>query len=455
MLEFYLPDASYKPERVYYTYDSARRLNAIQYTDTRGARQLFTAEDIDPFGHVRKANHGGVATFEALYSDLGRRLLNQAAVSSIHGSRSIIYLGYDPLGRETVRREITNGALTGPKTNVGYDALGRLSSSLRTTGKFIHSNWQYTYDALGNVLTQNDLLGSSDATLSYRTGDRDRLCRIGYGNNGLGGTSCNVSHDGLGNVLEQPTRTGVRRLQYFPSGDVRSISEPSGDAFFRYGALGTVRELDLRVTAAEARNEWKFGGLIERKEQVIGGTLTSVITRNIPGPGGIVASRRGTADDWIFHFGEMRGARFSTDNRGAFVQDIDYQPFGEAWSTGLAQPGTLLYSSAQWNGGDTLASFSLSQLGARLYDPVVGRFLSRDPLFVPRTAATTNPYAFAMNDPINLSDTTGLDPSCIARPLHRPGSQLGRPPSAALLGPSAPALLPQQAFTPSYALKEW
>jgi hypothetical protein len=139
VLEFYLPDASYKPERVYYTYDSARRLNAIQYTDTRGARQLFTAEDIDPFGRVRKANHGGVATFEALYSDLGRRLLNQAAVSSIHGSRSIIYLGYDPLGRETVRREITNGALTGPKTNVGYDALGRLSSSLRTTGKFIHT----------------------------------------------------------------------------------------------------------------------------------------------------------------------------------------------------------------------------------------------------------------------------------------------------------------------------
>src|SRR5690242_14838680 len=38
-----------------------------------------------------------------------------------------------------------------------------------------------------------------------------------------------------------------------------------------------------------------------------------------------------------------------------------------------------------------------------------------------------------------------------ALPLHRPGAQLGRPPSAALPGPSAPALLPQQAFNPSYA----
>jgi len=40
---------------------------------------------------------------------------------------------------------------------------------------------------------------------------------------------------------------------------------------------------------------------------------------------------------------------------------------------------------------------------------VTGRFLSRDPLLIPRTAATTNPYAFAMNDPVNGADPSGLD----------------------------------------------
>ena len=48
------------------------------------------------------------------------------------------------------------------------------------------------------------------------------------------------------------------------------------------------------------------------------------------------------------------------------------------------------------------------QLGARLYDPVIGRFLSRDPVLNPRSAAAANPYAFAANDPVNSSDPSGF-----------------------------------------------
>ncbi|NVJ19648.1 hypothetical protein HUW62_00135 [Myxococcus sp. AM011] len=409
-LAFYLPDTGFSAEWVDYTYDSARRLNAIHYSDRAGTHQLYQAKVTDVFGRVRESAHADDAVrVDASYADVGRRLLNEATVHSSFGSRRIIMLGYDAMGREKSRREIVDGAASGPKTNVGYDALGRLASSLRTDGSTTLTNWQYTYDALGNLVNQNDLVGTSDVAISVGAVDRDRLCRIGY-NTSAGSSPCNVGHDSQGNVIDYTSRTGWRRVTYAPSGDVRSIEGPPGTAVFRYGAFGSVRKMELNVASADAKAEWKLGGLIERKEQKIGGVRTEFVTRHIPGPGGIVATRRGVGDDWAFHFGETRGARFMTDLKGIFVQDIDYQPFGEAKSTGSAQPGTLLYTSSQWNWGDALAPFNLSQLGARLYDPALGRFLSRDPLTVPRTSATTNPYAFAMNDPLNLSDPTGLDP---------------------------------------------
>jgi hypothetical protein len=71
------------------------------------------------------------------------------------------------------------------------------------------------------------------------------------------------------------------------------------------------------------------------------------------------------------------------------------------------------------------------QLGKRLYDPALGRFLSRDPLLIPRTAATTNPYSFAMNDPINMSDPSGMD----ADPIN--GGSLYASNNAANNGPNS------------------
>ena len=419
-IELFLPDTGYKRERIEYRYDSASRLRVVTFRDQSGNRELYSAATIDPLGHVRKAKYAGIVDYGADFAETGRRLLKESTVSSASGARRFIYLSYDPLGRERVRREIKDGALTGPKTNSGYDALSRLSMSLQTDGWTTLANWQFTYDSLGNLMQLTDAIGSEDATLSYRTGDRDRVCRIGYGNAGLGGTVCNLAYDAVGNIVEQPTRTGIRRFSYFANGNVRTIDEQTAQARFRYDAFGGVQELDVTGPGVtDVRRDRRYGGLVEISDQIDGGSTTSVITRRVPGAGGMLASRRGSGNDWIFQFGEGRGNRFFTDATGAFVQDVAYQPYGEAQSSGAA-PGSPQYTRSQWNGGDALAAFGLSHLGARLYDPVIGRFLSRDPLLVLRTATTTNAYAFAANDPLNLSDPSGADWGCIGKECQGP-----------------------------------
>lgn len=48
---------------------------------------------------------------------------------------------------------------------------------------------------------------------------------------------------------------------------------------------------------------------------------------------------------------------------------------------------------------------------ARFYDPQLGRFISEDPIGL---EGGVNPYVYAENDPINLSDPSGQIPMCLA-----------------------------------------
>ncbi|MCI0157205.1 RHS repeat-associated core domain-containing protein [Leifsonia shinshuensis] len=49
----------------------------------------------------------------------------------------------------------------------------------------------------------------------------------------------------------------------------------------------------------------------------------------------------------------------------------------------------------------------LTQLGARAYDPVLGRFLSVDPVLAPENPLQNNGYAYSANNPVTNSDPDG------------------------------------------------
>jgi RHS repeat-associated protein len=425
-LDLLLPDTQFtKIEHVDYTYDSAGRTRSVTYNDGAVTQPVFTASGsgaIDAFGRIRQAQYGA-AIYTADFADSGRRLINSVKVTSPGGSgensRELSFRAptgfvsaFDPLGRERGRRETktVNGASTVSTLAFAYNLLRQLESVTRTPSIAALPNMSFGYDSIGNIVTLSDPAGASSATLSYQSVDRDRICSIAYGT-GTPSSTCNVQYDGVGNIKEQPTRSnGLRTYSYFANGQVKRVTDNTGnDAQFRYDALGNLDKLDLSsLTSADTRHDRHFGGLISTREEVVAGINKTVVMRSIPGPG-VVATRHGsaTSDPWTFAFGESRGNRFFTDQSGAFVQDVDYQAYGEAKSTG-AQPGSPSYSSNQWNNGDALAALGLSQLGARLYDPVIGRFISRDPRMVLHSAAKANPYTFAYNDPVNSSDPTGL-----------------------------------------------
>ena len=418
-----LPDNSFRDERVDYGYDSAGRPKSVNFSDGVSSQNLFDAADIDVFGRVIAAKYG-VTDYAASYDLFGRMLMTNMSIASGTHSRHIAFPAaatetpaFDPIGRERRRTEIVDGVSPKAISNA-YDALGRINlRQVRDNGS-LTSSALFGYDALGNVTDSNDFVGghiSHAFSVGYIDTDRDQMNCLEYGVSAPGNgcpLASLVAHDAAGNVIREPSPNGaIRNFQYYAGGSVKQITDGQSQADFLYDAFGDVQKLTLSsTTTVNARNDQHFSGVLsQRNEMNSVGVFSSVLTRSIPGPGGIVATRHGPSGPWIFGFGENRGTRFFTDETGAFVQDVSYRAYGEAGSS--RAPGTARYSSNQWNDGDLLEAFGLVQLGARIYDPVIGRFLSRDPLLIPRTAATTNPYAFAMNDPVNLSDPSGLDPS--------------------------------------------
>jgi RHS repeat-associated protein len=414
-------------EQVNYAYDSAGRVNSVIYNDGGTSQSLFSASGDSPiydvFGHLTAAKYGP-AQFNATYANTGRRFMTDAKVMSGDGlhSREIAFptlngiTPYDPVGRERQRQEFTDGA--GPTALLrSYDPIGQLSAAqnLVVATNTVQPDRAFTYDQLGNILIQADSsggsLGNGPGRVFLTYSAPDRLCGLAFGG-ALPAPACNVSYDGAGNITSMrtnansvPGTSGIRTLEYFPNGAVKSIADGGSNANFAYDAFGGLQQLTVYTPQADTRYDKHFGTFIKARTE----GAAAVLTRNIPA-GGVVATKHGPAGGWTFAFSETtRGTRYVVDGSGAFVQNVDYQPYGEVKNPSGATPRTTNYVSEQFNGGDNLAAFGVVNLGARLYDAVIGRFLSPDPLLIPRTAARTNPYSFAHNDPINKVDPSGMD----------------------------------------------
>lgn len=81
-------------------------------------------------------------------------------------------------------------------------------------------------------------------------------------------------------------------------------------------------------------------------------------------------------------------------------------PFGNQRGTGTV--GANLQTNAGFLGATRDDASGYTPLGARLYDPEVGRFLSADPVLDLADPAQSNGYTYAHNNPVTHSDPSGL-----------------------------------------------
>src|SRR2546426_783118 len=101
------------------------------------------------------------------------------------------------------------------------------------------------------------------------------------------------------------------------------------------------------------------------------------------------------------HLGSVR--LVVNTSTGAVVQRIDYDEFGKpTFVTGAAD-----FQPFGFAGGLYDPDTGLTRFGARDYDPVVGRWTTKDPIRF--GGGDTNLYGYVMADPVNLVDPNGKE----------------------------------------------
>ena len=86
---------------------------------------------------------------------------------------------------------------------------------------------------------------------------------------------------------------------------------------------------------------------------------------------------------------------------GTVIQRMDYDVWGQV--THDSNPGFQPFGFA---GGLYDRDTRLVRFGARDYDPETGRFTTKDPILF--AGGSANLYTYALNDPVNLTDPSGL-----------------------------------------------
>ncbi|MGQ5260986.1 RHS repeat-associated core domain-containing protein [Micromonospora sp. ZYX-F-536] len=130
------------------------------------------------------------------------------------------------------------------------------------------------------------------------------------------------------------------------------------------------------------------------------GTLTSG-TRYYQFAGSAVASRTGSGLTWLF--GHQGTQNLAVDALKQTVTVRRQTPYGAPRKN---QP-TPWVNRKGFVGGD-IDSNGLTHIGAREYDPQLGRFISVDPVQDLADPQQWNAYAYSNNSPITFSDPTGL-----------------------------------------------
>jgi len=378
----------------------------------------WRADTLDAEGHLRQQTYGNTIVTQQTWNTLGR--LTGIVAGAGNGVQNLGYQ-YDKAGNLTTRTD-GNQNLT---ENFIYDSLNRLTSAtVNASGAGIVTT-SYAYDALGNITHKSDL-GAYVYPASGASSIRPHAVSQINLSAAAGGGKISFTYDANGALTTQTqtnasnqTVAAKSRSQYYTSFNMpQSMSQGSISAAFYYGPehqrvkqISSVQGATIYVNPGNEgalfyEKDIKPNGSIEQRAFINAGGQAIAIVKTTTAGNATTTSTRYLHRD---HLGSITAI---TDESGAVLERLAYEPFGKRrFANGANDPNhTILPVNTDrgFTGHEMLDEIGLVHMNGRIYDPVVGRFLSADPLIQsPYNLQSHNRYSYVMNNPLGYIDPSG------------------------------------------------
>jgi RHS repeat-associated protein len=383
-----LKDGATIENQVTYAYDPAGRLASV--TSPAGPfTYAYQANSVGLLSSVTSPAHTVTNTWENTRDVLARKQ-NAVGASVI----SAYDYSVNPLGQRTEVAKTGSAFASNRSIAWGYDSLGQVVKADSTAG----FNRAYQYDGIGNRKKAADSL-TLPATDNYTANALNQYTAV---------DTINPAYDDDGNATAYPlpahlsanstlawdaenrlvsaTVNGTTTTYLYDSGS-RRIAQTTGSAttVYIYDAWNPVAE----YTGTTLAKTYTWGLDLSGSMQGAGGV------------GGLLAVTEGTTSHFPTYDGNGNISEY-LDSAGATVAHYEYDPFGR----------TTVSTGTKW--GDFAHRFSTKPIdyptglyyyGYRYYDPVTGRWPSRDRI---GERGGVNLYGFVANSLVGAIDALGL-----------------------------------------------
>jgi len=280
-----------------------------------------------------------------------------------------------PLGANVGADGSTSNSMT-----YSYDALARLQYA--TAGPTGTPTWKlgFVYDRYGNRTQQNLLAGAGFATQTPTDPVTNRLL------------SPNV-YDASGNLTNDTTHT----YTYDAENRIKTV-DGGTTATYTYDG-GPLR---VKKVAGGTTTVYIFSGSKVIAEYVNGAAPAQPTKEYVYAGNRLLATLAGSTV--TYQHPDHLSTRVETDSAGTVARTFGHYPFGETWyEAGGATPWKFTSYQRDDESGLDYAIF-------RSYSSRLGRFAQVDPLggHLGRPQSL-NRYSYVANDPVNRTDSLGLD----------------------------------------------